>query len=459
MRISDSPSLQRIDAAYSLPFLSACAAALSEQGLLSELEADALRLSLKERHRRLGEGEASLFADLLAEGAPLIHLLQARCGASGLSQLFMAWTTAQALERSSQALERWAESLLKKAELMFNQEFYIFQDEKCERRTLFSFFLVECAEQLYDHAQSLTKLGHELQFIAPHSPRSSDAGRAWEESLSQHLGFRPGNAEGLGLNHLHQNIKHLYFHLDRLGDRLTTFSQQLSRNMQHAMGIDQWQVLLEDWQSQLAQLSTFDLIHSGSLERLEKKRLRLLSTVLNFNQLLEQQQEVCAEILKISHLHAPRLLLWPQVERREVLIHLVVQGVALNLAEMAVQALEEYCEQHQVAAHQLLASELGRIHPQLNEGILPILQKLAKDRHLGSDAHQEKQTVLQRKVRLMQTLTSSLSCGIALLLFMACGVKTAPRSEVLDLRPAVPYHANQSVRPPLKDPATTPPPQ
>jgi hypothetical protein len=41
--------------------------------------------------------------------------------------------------------------------------------------------------------------------------------------------------------------------------------------------------------------------------------------------------------------------------------------------------------------------------------------------------------------------------------FGGCGVKTAPRSDVLDLRPAVPYHAEQRANPKARDtPAQAP---
>lgn len=450
MRNSDSPALQRIDAAYSLPFLSACAATLREQGLLSELEADALRISLKERHRQLGEDEASLFSDLVSESAPLIHLLEARCGTAGLSQLFLAWTAARVLERSTQALEQWASSLLKKAELMFNQEFYIFQGAQCERRTLFSFYLVDTAEQLHEAAQSLLEYGKQLQFATPHSSRASEAGKAWEISLSQHLGFHYEQTESAGLERLLEIVKKFTLQLEILGDKLQSLSEQFAHNLDHLQAIDQWQLLLEDWKSQLSQLKTLDLLHTGSLERMEKKRLRLLSSLLNFNDLLGQQEEVSLDILKISRLRASRLLLWPQVEKRELLIDMVVQGVPLATAEQAVQTLEDYCRQHGVAPHQLLASELHRVHPQLHEGILLILQNLSKGRHLGADALQEKQTILKRKDKLMQALSGPILASLLALFFNSCGVKTAPRSEVLDLRPSVPYHAEQSVRPPTK---------
>ncbi len=462
MRNSEfTPSLQRIDATYSLPFLSACAAALHEQGLLSELEADNLRLSLKERHRSLGEGEATLFSELVAERNSLIQLLEARCGSLGLSQIFLAWTTARILEQSVLALEQWAGSLLKKSELMFNQTFYVFSVEGCERRTLFSFFLVDCAEHLHALARSLQNSSQALQVVYSLTPRGSTEGRAWESSFAQHLGFRLDQAESLSSLEVQEVIKKVLFELDILGDRMGAIVFQLNQNLKIPATIDSLQLLLEDWSVILGQLKALSLIPQGSLERRERKRLQMMRSLLNLNAILDPLHRLSVESIKLSNLtvHPPQL--WPEAERRELLARLLKQGTGYLAAHAALETLQNYCQQHGVAVHQLLASELGRIHPQLNEGILPILQNVAKDKDLGTDATKEKQIVFTRKQKLMQLLNQGAGTLLIVcisLLFSACGVKTAPRSDVLDLRPAVPYHAEQSVRPRTpKEGSTTPP--
>ncbi len=78
---------------------------------------------------------------------------------------------------------------------------------------------------------------------------------------------------------------------------------------------------------------------------------------------------------------------------------------------------------------------------------MQILRKIAMDKGIGQSLNQEKQVVLHRKDKLLHVIQTNLNRALVLtflcLYLPGCGVKTAPRSDVLDLRPAVPYHAEQ----------------
>jgi hypothetical protein len=67
---------------------------------------------------------------------------------------------------------------------------------------------------------------------------------------------------------------------------------------------------------------------------------------------------------------------------------------------------------------------------------------------LSESFNEEKHQIVHKKDHLLLSIIQRLS-GITVVVFLllsftiSCGVKTAPRSDVLDVRPTVPYHAEQ----------------
>ncbi len=451
MTFNDHSSLLRIDAAFSLPFFLACAAALSEQGLMPEIEADTLRLTIKDRYRQMGDVNRSLFSELFKENGPFISELQTRLGSHGLSQLYLSWTIAHTLEKSLVYLDELASGLLKKAELMFNQPFFIFREEMCEQRTFFSTFLVEAAEHIHESREDFAQLLIDLRVLHPRVPSSSEVGTQWEQSLAMHLGYRYGEGGALAELRMQQTFKLLFLRWDLLADRLSYISSQLAQNLGAAEAIDQMYFALEDWSGHLARIRSYPTLGRGSWDRHEQHRLRLLASLLHIQDILESIGQSLLENLKTSLIGPLIMPLWPEAERREVVTYLLTQGVPYQQAQSALKLLESYCKQHQTEPHLLLSAEIQRLHSSLNEGFLQNLKKVAMDRGVATHLTEEKQRVLKRKDHLLKTIKSHLLVLVLLpwplatlsLGLSGCGFKTLPQSEVLDLRPAIPYHAQQ----------------
>lgn len=445
MHSSDPSALLRTDSALSLPFFSACAAALSEQGLLSDIESDSLRISLKDKYRRIGESDNSLFTELLREGGTLISLMQARSGVFGFNRLYVSWTIAQTLEKTTAYLDEFATGLLKKAELMFNQTFYFYQNGSCEQQTIFSAFLVEAAEHIHDSREDFHQLLKEFRYLYPSTPRSSESGTHWEKALSLHLNYQYGQGETLAQLKIEQAFKILLLRWELLADRMRYITEKVKDNIDASGVTEQMLLSLEDWMGQLAEVRSYPFVSQGSWERLERHRLRLLASLVRLQDLLQNLGETLLEILRPSRICSRSILIWPESERREVVTTLLSQGVSPAEANRAVELLEQYCKQHQVAPHLLLSTELQRIHPTLGEVFLQNLQKLAMDRNAGLPLTEEKQRVLQRKDSLLRTIQGQLLLWLLVTTywFGGCGFRTDPQSEILDLRPSVPYHAEQ----------------
>ncbi|MCX6128761.1 MAG: hypothetical protein NTX25_06815 [Proteobacteria bacterium] len=459
MHISEWLSPQRLDTTYHLPFLSAATAALCEVGLASERDAEQFRDAIKVYQRKRGQEGTALLTQLAHEHSGIITLLQARYGAPGLDTLLFRWTISRAGEDLAHELWNISEDLVRKAELMFNQPMYIIEDGVCEQRSLFSIFLVDFASQLGGIAEQLQTLSRALRVLHPIlalDPRLENLDR----SLAAHLGFKLGEAESLPYLHLQGSIRLIYTELTGLFELFQTLLDQLRFNCDAKPQDQALQILLEDSRGELGRLQSTKVYGPAPLPQMEDRRQRLLVGLLNLREMFSQVRPILQDMLRSSRIRNQQEWLWPANERRQLLSSLLSRSIDLTEAEEAIRALEQYCRLHKISPDQLLDAELTHIHAELNEAAMQILSKIAKDKGIGQSMSQEKLVTLHRKDRLLHVIQSNLGRAVLLtflcLSWGACGVKTAPRSDALDLRPSVPYHAEQRSFRKNSDPAKTP---
>jgi hypothetical protein len=450
MQPSEWPALQRLDIAYTLPFLSSCAAALTDLGLTTDRDADHLRQTIRDFQRQRGRESETLLTQLVLEKNSIVALLQARYGAGGLDTMLFRWTISRAGEDFASELWGMTEDLVRKAELMFNQPMYLMENGQCERRSLFSIFLVDVATQIGGIAEQLQTVSSALRILYP-LPTLDVRLDGLDRSLATHLGFVLGEAEALPYQRLQSSIRQLHIEMEAVLSLLSATLLQIRANCAAPAQDLAMQLILEDLQGELGKLQSTPMYSSGSLPHMEYRRHRLLGTLLNMRSGMHEMRQQFQDMLRTSHLLLRKEWIWPMIEKRQMLSALLSRSVSITDAQMAMDSLERYCSQHHVAPDQLLGAELNRIHPQLDEASLQILRKIAMDKGIGQSLSQEKQVVLHRKDKLLHVIQTNLSRTLLLtflcLCFPGCGVKTAPRSDVLDLRPSVPYHAEQRTSP------------
>lgn len=446
MHHSEWPALQRLDLSYTLPFLSACAASLVDIGLATDRDADSLRQTIKDHQRQRGDAQPPLLQQLMQQKNTMIALLQARYGADGLDTMLFRWTISRACEDLSAELWNLSEDLVKKAELMFNQPMLIVENETIERRSLFSIFLVDVATHIGGIAGQLQSQGLLLRMHYP-LPSLDTNLDGLDTRLATHLGFALGEVEALPYQKLQASIRQIYVEMESLFALLSATLMQFRYNCQTDDHDQAVQMILEDLEGEVGRLQKTPLYAPSALPQMENRRHRLLGTLLAVRSGIHEIRQHFQDILRTSRVKPPAEWAWPMAERRQLLSALLSRSVSSSDAELAMEALERYCRQHLVAPDQLLGAELNRIHPQLDEASLQILRKIAMDKGIGQSLSQEKQVVLHRKDKLLHVIQTNLSRGLVLtflcLWWTGCGVKTAPRSDVLDLRPSVPYHAEQ----------------
>lgn len=442
MRISDAPALKKMDTAYHAPFLTACMAALTAHGYLTESENEQLRLALRNRHK--SQDSDTLFQDLLGEKNAAFNVLQTRLGPYHFNALLFRWTTAKAVEDFNYAIWSFAQELLAKAELMFNQPFHLYSGKTCIQHGPFSYFLVETAGEIHSNADDLHDLVREL--------RKWSVGKkgegSFEATLATHLGFELDEEIGLADWRLHELIKKVWVQLELLQEFNAHLLRQLSSNLKMEQEEPRLRFLLEDFQSLLLSSKAISHLDFNSLDIVEGKRLRMLSTLQECKDLSFEFYQLLSHTLKTSRVPSVPQNIWSENESRAIINHLLDRGISINDAKRALSSLQDYCKEHAVSPDQLLDAELHRIHPYFDNESSLFLKKAGGSDRLSESFHDEKHQIVQKKDTLLQNINQRLLGITVVALFIvdfcvSCGVKTAPRSDVLDARPAVPYHAEQ----------------
>ncbi|MBC7660175.1 MAG: hypothetical protein H7249_10750 [Chitinophagaceae bacterium] len=441
MRLSDMPALRKIDQAYHAPFLTACTAALTAHGYLTDTESEQLRIHLKDRHR-LAEG-GSLFQQLKEENSAAFSILQARLGPYNFSGLLFRWTTAKAIENFNFAIWSFAQELLNKAELMFNQPFHLYSGKTCVQRGPFSYFLVETAGELHKNADELHELVRQLKRWS----LRTQVTQSFETSLATHLGFETNDEPGLADWKLHEILKKTWLQLELLAEFNEHVLRQVSANLKMDAEEPRLKFLLEDFQSILMSTRGIAHIDFSAIDTMENKRLRILAALQECRDLAQEFYPLLLDTIKTSRVPSQATNIWSEYESRAIINHLLDRGIPISEARGALAALVSYCHDHGISPEQLLDAELQKIHPFFDNTSSLFLRKASTTDRLSEGFTEEKHQIVRKKDHLLQSINQRL-LGITFIFFLlitltaACGVKTAPRSEVLDVRPTVPYHAD-----------------
>ncbi len=466
MSISEPSSTHRFDPAYALPFLTAATASFLELGWISELEADQFRLSLRDLAKIRNEEKLpeSIVSELHKDPSSVVSIFLATQGEAAFHYAFMRWTLSHALEEILFTLRELTQCLLKKSELLFHQRFFYFQNDRCEKQSFFSFFLIDQAQDLFEISTKMESIISEFKVFLSPGPWNGDKTAHFSKTFAQHIGFRYLEID-TPTDHRFADVFDAATHLlETLGFTFKRLAEQLSHNLDANTLIEKMELIHEDWSSLTEQLRTLPTRGNGSLEKLEHRRNSATHVIHSFKGLLEQQLTLVSEALKTIYLCKQSTILLPESDCREIVGLLLAKGIRLLEAQNAIEKLKSYCRTHKVHPSELLDSELQRIHSSFDQDLALALKTFSLDRFSTSRFSEEKQSVVRQKDKILHHLNLHLSPLILILLILtnslvACGIKTAPRSDVLDLRPAVPYHAGQLSHPQAETLKAAPPPE
>ena len=431
MQLSNPQTLRTLDHRYHLPLFTASAVAMHQSQDLSEEEADLFRMAIIEASKK--SGEQSMLTLLTEDNNSGLNRLLARISIQSWNQLAMQLPLRELLRKLQLQLDRFSASLLEKSDLHFNQKTPHFEGRQYQGPMFISAFLIEAVELLQEHQRQLTSFDERLKQIAHAENRIAHALLEELDFTSRTLGV----FDGIQFKTL----------LRRLNTELTAITQlhaeiwshhgaRTSRSAQH------FEELLLEASSCLSILSESFNRENLSLLPAERNRFRIYAAWEAWLEAQEKIQILCLESFKPAPETAFSAI--GDSDSHHIINHLLDQGMDALEAQNITQKLVQYCQQHQTSLDQLLDAELNNFHESLGQ---------ARERKLtlqSKDSVALKHELVQKKESLMQSISEKtpILSGLILLAFAlfqpSCGVKTAPRSDELDLRPSVPYHSEQS---------------
>lgn len=433
----DTELTLRQDTTNVIEFLSAIVTALAAEDALSPKDLDDLRLSIRSL-KPSGKLNQSALLLMMQEKSETLYLIQQRFGAAGLAVNLFRLTMRKPLHDLEKSLCLLGTELLHKSQLYFNRPFLVQHDGLSDYQTLLSSVLVELAKQIGNFVERLNH--HEGALL---EMRPSQFGPAvTDQRISETLGFEAVTLDALPLQKERMLKSALAEESKNLSHALSQFLQHLPKDVKESATLD-W--LTESLLEEATRLDNWLVDHAHHWERWEWRRLGLIQSINQLANLCEQISSTMGLILPKLAEETRNPVLTGSMER-EIVFAMMVKGVPSKDAKIAVTALRQYCQNHQLGPDKLIAAELPKIHPLLLEEYFLNLGKAAEEHTLSPNAQAEKERILSTRHSLSQGFSRILAAGATVVVMMfclnlsGCGLKAAPRSEIEDFRPSIQFH-------------------
>ncbi len=444
--------LKRLDHASVVKFLSSAASVLVDAGSLGSQEADNLRINLTSL--QLDEqASQSVLAQLEQQNAEFISILQARYGNVNLCKNLFRFTTINSIQQTISCLSELGENLLEKAPLFFNRPFFIYLGGECEHQTLFASVIIDLAEAAHSCSHRLSEVITKLSVLEPHhlvyaktQDESIDLALAaeFEFSLADRNTTLPYVIENDARNSISASLRSL---VDTFQESIEQIRYNTTKDETSKLSI-----ICDSLSSEIQGIGSFSFPKTDDLQTWEFRRCNFISSIFELNQSLKNlDNEFSQTIAKSSSFSGASKSPVSQNIIRSMSSTMIREGTPALKATAAACALVKYCEQAGVPAKEILPGELHKIDPNLSLSSLELFQNILEKNNFAQHASEEKQRNLKRKNELLELFHKKLDqLGVllpTLLLFLlaSCGVKVAPKSHLIDYRPAVDHHEKRAI--------------
>jgi hypothetical protein len=449
------PTFLKHDNANVVDFLASTAAALTEAGQLGAKESDNLRLALSGIQADPVERDMPVLLRLLAQNAEFPVLAEIWFGRPGFARNLLRHSLKPLLAETAANIRSGAQLLLGKTELLINRPFTVFQNSGiAEMRSIYSAVLVDYAEALAAYADRIEDISTQLDAL---QATGFGPDTTTDEKLAAALGFARVETPSLPLPLEEWTKMRVGSILGELAAQSTIFIDQACANFapHSAVAIE---VGCDQLRSAVERFAGMALPRSQSLAVWETRRLALLGALNAVNSALIDLLKGVADVVSLAYAQSGQshpLNALTNTVQRQLAADLVAAGTSPARAAAAAAAIADYCHEHKVDPSRLLAGELPRIHDALLPRSLELLQRLAGDKTgLALNDSASKQKALDKTKSLLAKISSAgTALALVLVPFLSggCGLKTAPKSAIVDFRPDIP------VRPQKKTEASSAP--
>jgi len=442
--------LKRLDDTSVVKFLTSSASALVENGVLGSQEANNLRISLT--GLQLNEQtSASVLAQMEKQNAEFITILKARYGTVNLCKNLFRFTAANGIQQSISCLSELGESLLLKAPLFFNRPFFIYLGGECEQQTLFASVIIDLAESAHKCSENLSAVIEELSFLEPHYlVGAQEQDQRVDSTLAKEFNFQIAERNTTLPYILESNAR------NSLAASLLTLLnsyQEAVEQIRHNTDKDdtsKLSIICDSLSSNIQGIQSFNFPKTDDLQTWEFRRYNFISCIFELNQNLRSLgKEFSETIAKSSSFGGASKSPVSQNVIRSMSSTMIREGTPALKATAAACALVKHCEDKNIPAKEILSGELHKIDPNLSLSSLELFQNILEKNSFAQHATEEKQRNLKRKDELLKLFHQRLDqLGVLIPIFIlffigGCGVKFAPKSDLVDYRPNVDYHENR----------------
>ncbi len=453
-RLSIDPAAwARTEMVQTSELLMAVAGALSTTGLVASRHIDSLRsdLAAMQAGYSASPQQDPPLLSLSRSGCEFLTLLESRYGSNRLVlNLFRhgikIWSRETCL-----TLNRWGQTILKNYELVLNRSIIIYDNnqEPGDER-LFSSLMLDMAARIDTCADAIESLSARLDAWhgnpLPNSPEDDSA----EQVVAERTGMR-GIVQDTAPGHDEEYfIRRVALELATLAQFTSHFTGQITANLDLPTN-----VLLEmrsKWlQTEATRLASFTWPHSPGIVAMEIARNHVMMVLSSMTGALLDIENESTRLLpgrlgsEIDSLQRQRV----ESLRGNLIADAMLAGLSAKDAENSVISLITFTEKHALSAREVITSELNKIHPSLMPRTLDRFQKLTAPDPLSQNKSAEKSRGASKAMHLLGRFTERsqrlplMALMIAALFVGAmtggCGLKTAPKSDVDDLRPEIPF--------------------
>lgn len=448
----------RSDNAVIMEFVSSAAGALAAANQISQKDLDSVRVALSGIQSDAEMRELPLLLCLTEQNAEIIKLLCLRYGTDRLALNLLRCALRGLLTDTLTIFGKWGQDLLEKAELMFNRPFIVMgTDHQPVRRVLYSQVIVDLAGVIAAACDEIKNVRNELAYIYPADFAAITAADLQvDTSLAESLGMTGVRLVADPFTDEVSLKERVATVFTKVADYTADVFNQIASNTDAAANT-QALMAVEGLRADAHRLKGLKLAVGGTLNAWEARRISIASSLYMVNHAATGLAKASTAAIGKGNTLNPALC-WqvPANINRRVVADLIAAGVPVGKAEQAVNAFNVYCRDRNIGAKDILQGELTKISPHLLPRSLELFQTLNTDNTVASAAisTEDKRHTLERSQSLRKGFADTLA-GLAMNLltifatstllitvatsFTACGIKTAPKSDVVDFRPDIPF--------------------
>ncbi len=436
-RSTDWISFDKLDSAATIDFLSSMAGALLEAGHYPEALADELRISLKSLPTIKGPLKRPLIVELNEQGSRLVKILELWYSPEGLARNLLRLTLRGLIAETIQSFTHLCDALIEKANQGFNQNLFIVKQHTPHAPTLYAAQLTRLAEHTVKLAERLSAIHKDLAI----GYAGGYGFQELDQALARSVGFNETQDWG-SLDGKDEELKH------ELTSILTSFAREASR-LAATLGENHHQPQLypiiawcDTLTAECKKLSSLTFPDSTKLAAWELKRRHIAFTIVQINSAIQ------ATGSSLETMARPETTIFKPWLSSVIINHaalaLVTEGVPPNRAEDASQLLAQYLKSRSLAPHEVVDAELMTIHPDLRPSALKVLRLAETNSSLSTGLEPLKMATRAKQDWVTHTIKSVIANTLVFLILCfsgaGCGLKTAPKSDLPDLRPDIPFH-------------------